>query len=186
MITFSSMLNPERSIHSRHAEAGLINPENNIERLNANQEPHSFGKIGTTETKEEQYKFGKYDPKDLLGRSMVITKSRPETQETESLGEGNDCNSLFSDEEISDILKKAGRPQTPPGVFTVFKDEPEFDAKLYDDRLVINNTSRTNDTTVIFEDGRAMHIGSFHQNQTAEKGECNGVVEEAKKRYFES
>ena len=58
--------------------------------------------------------------------------------------------------------------------------------KLYDDRLVINNTSRTNDTTVIFEDGSAMHIGSSHQNQTAEKGECNGVVEEAKKRYFES
>ncbi len=45
MISFGSIFNPERSIHSRHVEAGLINPENNLERLNANQQTHAYSSI---------------------------------------------------------------------------------------------------------------------------------------------
>ncbi len=195
MISFGSMFNPERNIHSRHVEAGLINPENNLERLNANQEPNQFGKIGRTQPDEEPYEFGKvgkveeifisdYNPDDSFERAMVQSHSKLNTPEVK---ESYNCNSLFSDKEIAEILKKAGRPKRPPFIYTAFKNEPKFDVYIYNnDRLVINNKNCTNDTTVIFEDGSAKHIGSEHEIQTAQKGKCAGIVEEAKKRYFNS
>ncbi len=210
MISFGSMLNPERNIHSRHVEAGLINPENNLERLNANKEPNQFGKsgktvtdekpyefggIGKSESPEEHYDFGKvgkseivflseYNPDDSFGRAMVLSNSKLNTPEAK---ETYNCTSLFSDDEIADILKKAGRPKKPPFIFTAFKNEPKFDVYLYNnDRLIINNKNWTNDTTVIYQDGSAKHIGSEHEIQTAKKGKCAGIIEEAIKRYLNS
>ena len=192
MVSFTSFLNPEKSIYSRHVEAGLINPENNLERLNANQsslipgkscspenfqEHMEFGEIGNGDT--EPLNFLRYDSKDVLGRSMVTPKitNRP-------LSEKLDCNSLFSDKEIENILKKAGRPKTPPcAFFTIYKDKPEFDVYLYNGNLVLNNKNWTNDTTVIFEDGSATHSGSFHSVEIAPKGKCKGIVEDAQNRY---
>lgn len=168
--------NPEK-INSRHVEANLVNPEYNIERLNAHQNPNISGKVGNCEP--EIF----CDPNEILGRSMVSIQPKsnlsPELQPL-------DCNSLFSDEEIKAILKKAGRPNTPPcAVYTTFKDEPEFDVSICKgDRLVINNKNWTNDTTVIFADGKALHVGSSHKIEIAPEGTCVGVVQEAKNRYF--
>ena len=45
-ISFGSIFNPERT-GRRNIEDGAVNPEHNLERLNAHQTPHDFGKIGT-------------------------------------------------------------------------------------------------------------------------------------------
>ena len=45
MISCGSVFNPERNIYSRHVEAGLINPENNLEQLNANQKPNVYSPL---------------------------------------------------------------------------------------------------------------------------------------------
>ena len=183
MIKLGGFSNPE-NFHSRHAEAMLFNPEHDIKKLNLGKDVNSQGT-----TDENNMQFGKVGtcelhccgPYEILGRSMV-----PVQVSQESSWEHLDCNSLFSDDEINDILKTAGSPENLPcGIYTKFKEKPEYDLYIFNgDRLVINNKSRTNDTTVIFKDGRALHIGSYHNVEIAPKGKCVGIVEEAKKRYI--
>lgn len=62
MISFGSMFNPERTSR-RNIEGSIVNPEHNLERLNANQAQHVFGKIG--EEPIEHMDFGKIEQAPL-------------------------------------------------------------------------------------------------------------------------
>ncbi|MCX4274788.1 MAG: hypothetical protein OSJ27_03275 [Candidatus Gastranaerophilales bacterium] len=103
-VSFGSMFNPEKT-HRRHVEGKLINPEYNIERLNAHQDSR-FGKLSPEEPEAKAVstaltgvgsthsdnppvpRFGADDKLDfdletraLLGRSQVKIPTLPNRDE---------------------------------------------------------------------------------------------------------
>ena len=185
-ISFGSMFNPERT-KRRHAEGSLINPENNIERLNVHQKPSS--KITTTS--EEEMEFGKigkveplfFSPAEILGKVQIQTQN----QKTSKLEEKNisifeseaiDCTSKYSIDELKEILKRFENKEMKP-------IGSDYEVIFYSDlnRLVINHGRESrNYTTVIFSDGSAKQISCYKETDVAEAGSCLDIIESAKKR----
>ena len=185
-ISFGSMFNPERT-KRRHIEGSLINPENNIERLNVHQKPS--GKITTTS--EEEMEFGKIgkteplflSPSEILGKVQIQTQnfktSKPEEKNISIFeSEAIDCTSKYSIDELEEIINRFENKEMKP----VGSD---YEVIFYSDlnRLVINHGSESrNYTTVIFSDGSAKQIGCYKETDVAETGSCLDIIESAKKR----
>ena len=88
-----------------------------------------------------------------------------------------DISDKYSQEELVDILKDVGTYMASP-----FANE--YDVKFYSESntVVINNLNRTNDTTIIEEDGRVKHCGSWHNKEVAPAGSFIYIVEDAMER----
>lgn len=78
-ISFGSMFNPEK-VSRRHVEGALINPENNLERLNAHQAGRALSdeefieqNLEGLRNREEPSRQFPVSPQDALGRSQIKT-----------------------------------------------------------------------------------------------------------------
>lgn len=91
-----------------------------------------------------------------------------------------DLTEKYTNKEIENILKRVGT-DNKSGYPCQYSLEylPQTQA------VVINNKNMTNDTTEIYQDGRAVHCGSWHNKEVAPKGTFVDIVEDAKKRFEE-
>ncbi len=190
-ISFGSMFNPERSIHPRHVEGKLINPEDNLERLNAHQSSR-FGKLSPEEI--EEYKSAIDADKPLSKSSSGMTypasyyigHSGVNKNSCGTFGKDADVTKLFTQKEIRKILKEVNAPLdgglSPIGVSLGDSDKTEYSIGIYDGiGIVINNETTTNDTTVIRKDGSVINNGSWHHRELASKGEYTDLYERLSK-----
>lgn len=83
--------------------------------------------------------------------------------------------------EIQEILKKIGTLKVSPFEFPS-RYTIQFLPKFED--VVINNVSKTNDTTIIAKDGSVRNCGSWHDKEIAPEGSFPEIVEDVKK-YIE-
>lgn len=95
------------------------------------------------------------------------------------------CTDLYSQKEIKKILKRVGTEAAnlPLSVYA-----PRYTVQYYSksDSLVINNVTRTNDTTEILSDGSVRSVGSWHNKEVAPAGSCNDILIDAKNRIRET
>lgn len=85
--------------------------------------------------------------------------------------------------EIQEILKKVGALRTSPFEFPS-RYTIQFLPKFED--VVINNVSKTNDTTIIAKDGSVRNCGSWHDKELAPEGSFPEIVENIKKHAEDS
>ena len=95
------------------------------------------------------------------------------------------CNDLYSQREIKNILKEIGTLQDKLPNMPLYV--PRYTIEFYktSGTVVIDNKSCTNDTTEILKDGSVRHVGSWHNKEVAPAGSFTSVVEEVKNRIKE-
>ncbi len=160
----------------KNVEGKLIDSEDNL---------GMFGKVGQKPSDDDKMEFG-YIDKEIPGETTEFGKTGTNplaflgTMDNYALAElksrkteiingrtYTDVTDKFSQEEIIKTLKRAGANVT----FRLFSKEPDkYRISLCDDRVVINNESMTNDTTVIQKDGTVLSTGSLHCREIAPKG----------------